>query len=87
MSKAPRSLYCPACGERIDTDEIIDPKEMELVKNSGFIAAAKLFCRCGIVGMICVKKMPESPTWTITFDKYRLGRGDTATIPSRRRGG
>jgi len=84
LSKVPNWLHCPACGRRINTEEITDKKDLEIIMNAGFIGGARFLCDCGVLGAIYMKKMPESPTWTITFDKYKLGKeGWKAVLPQR----
>jgi len=70
LSVVPSRIFCPSCGEPVRTEGIAEREVVEVARKWGFIATARFHCVCGVVGIINVKRMPESPTWTIAFDKY-----------------
>ena len=51
---------------------ITDKLSVEQYLKHGYMSVGKFVCSCGVVGLIYVKNMPETPTFTVTFDIYNV---------------
>lgn len=69
--QVPPVIHCPKCGLAVRVTEVNNPKVKRAVEKSEFSGAGMFRCPCGVVGIVYVKPLPESPTFTIAFDIYK----------------
>jgi len=68
--KMPAYIYCPKCGGRMRFIQATPEEKKAIVKN-GYVNGARYVCSCGVVALLLVKPLPESPTFTLMFDIYK----------------
>ena len=68
----PSEIFCPKCGKKIRVQEITEEESVKQLLIHHFVGAGKFVCSCGVVGIIYMKNMPETPTFTVTFDIYNV---------------
>ena len=66
----PDKIFCIKCGNLIDIIPINDDEIRKKAVLAGYVSVGRFVCKCGVVGMILCRPMPESPTFTVTFDIY-----------------
>lgn len=50
------------------TEKIIERRRLEELYFYGFVEGARVSCMCGLIGVLCIKPVPEEPTYTLGFD-------------------
>jgi hypothetical protein len=53
-------------------EPITDVKTLAKIEEEGYAAGARGVCSCGIVAILCIKKFPENPTFTLFFNVYKF---------------
>jgi hypothetical protein len=71
----PPTIYCPKCGELLRMHRISEPQTQAKLEESGYVAGARGICKCGVVAILAIKKMPENPTFTLMFNIYKFEVG------------
>jgi len=56
----------------VKLEEVRDPLERETLSRAGYSQGARGQCPCGVVAVFCVKPLPESPTFTLLFNVYKV---------------
>jgi len=49
-----------------------DAKTVLKLKEANYVSGARGMCDCGVVAILCVKALPENPTFTLMFNIYKL---------------
>ncbi|RLI43546.1 hypothetical protein DRO59_00590 [Candidatus Bathyarchaeota archaeon] len=79
----PPFIYCPKCSRKIFLEELRG-EERHHIKNNGYVAGGRGICDCGVVAVLCVQKMPKSPTFSLFFDVYELPKQKGNIVVSQR---
>lgn len=67
----PPIIYCPKCGNKIMLHKLND-SELARIISDGYDEGAKGICKCGVFLLICHLPLPESPSYSIFFDIYKI---------------
>lgn len=68
----PTTIHCPRCGNLIKMERIRDAQTLAKLEEAGYVAGARGMCDCGVVAVLAIKKLPESPTFTLMFNIYKI---------------
>lgn len=68
----PESIFCPRCGKTLRIETIEDMETLDTLRKSGYVAGARGGCACGAFAVLCIKQMPEDPTFTIFLNIYKI---------------
>ena len=68
----PNALFCPKCGELMKMERITDAQTQAKLEESGYVAGARGLCPCGVTAILCMKRMPENPTFSLLFNIYKF---------------
>lgn len=68
----PESIFCPRCGSVLKIETVEDEQTLETFRKSGYVAGARGMCKCGVAAVLCIKQMPEDPTFTLFLNIYKI---------------
>jgi len=68
----PDKIFCVKCGNLIDITQVADKETLKKAASAGYVGVGRFVCKCGAVGIILCRPMPESPSFTVTFDIYNV---------------
>jgi len=68
----PSLIFCPKCGEPVKMERIQDAQTQAKLEESGYVTGARGMCPCGVTAVLCIKRVPENPTFTLMFNIYKF---------------
>ena len=53
-------------------ERITETQTLAKLEQSGYSTGARGICDCGVTAVLCMKRMPENPTFSLLFNIYKL---------------